>query len=249
MKRSEIKRRPLSDTALHGLEAEPTAYREHDGNGLYFRVKPNGTKFWELRYKKQSGSWSWMGIGSFPEIGGKLARSKARDTISLISSGVDPLERKAAVALANASTFSVIAEQWYEKKIVDGKASSTLHKIRQYLDKDMLPALGEKPIANITRRDCIRLQESLENRDAHNVAKKMRGWLNQIFTFAIAKSYIEMNPASALQIVAVAAPTPKSQPHLLEPELPDFLRGLRQSTARTTVRTAAWMVLLTGNRR
>lgn len=52
MKRSGIKRRPLADTTLSGLEPESAAYREHDGQGLYFRVKPNGGKSWELRYKK-----------------------------------------------------------------------------------------------------------------------------------------------------------------------------------------------------
>ena len=40
MKRSEIKRRPLSDTALAGLEPDANEYRELDGSGLYFRVKP-----------------------------------------------------------------------------------------------------------------------------------------------------------------------------------------------------------------
>ncbi|MDP1776767.1 MAG: tyrosine-type recombinase/integrase [Moraxellaceae bacterium] len=252
MKRSEIKKRPLSDTTLFSLEPDDKVYREHDGGGLYFRVKPNGAKSWELRYKKPNGTWSWMGLGSYPEIGGKLARSKARDANKLISDGIDPVAKKAAeanaAALAEASTFRSVAEQWYAKKENDGKAENTLTKIRQYLDKDILPALGNKPIASITRNDCMNLQTSLEKRGAHNVAKKTRGWLNQIFTFAIAQSLIELNPASALLIVAAKAPEPKPQPHLLEPELPEFLRALRRSTSRTTVRTAAWMVLLTGNR-
>ena len=51
MKRTEIKRRPLSDTVLATLEPESKEYRELDGNGLYFRVKPDGNKSWQLRYK------------------------------------------------------------------------------------------------------------------------------------------------------------------------------------------------------
>lgn len=42
MKRTNIKRRPLSDTVLANLEPELKEYRELDGDGLYFRVKPNG---------------------------------------------------------------------------------------------------------------------------------------------------------------------------------------------------------------
>lgn len=63
MKRSEIKRRPLSDTALAGLEPDANEYRELDGSGLYFRVKPDGQKSWQLRYKKPDGKWSWLGLG------------------------------------------------------------------------------------------------------------------------------------------------------------------------------------------
>ena len=64
MKRTDIKRRPLADTTLSSLEPEAGAYRELDSPGLYFRVKPNGQKSWELRYKKPDGKWSWLGLGS-----------------------------------------------------------------------------------------------------------------------------------------------------------------------------------------
>jgi hypothetical protein len=63
MKRSEIKRRPLSDTALAGLEPDAKEYRELDGNSLYFRVKTDGQKSWQLRYKKPDGKWSWLWAG------------------------------------------------------------------------------------------------------------------------------------------------------------------------------------------
>ena len=66
MRRPEIKRRPLSDTALANLEPDTKEYREQNGNGLYFRVKPDGQKSWQLRYKTPAGKWSWMGLGGYP---------------------------------------------------------------------------------------------------------------------------------------------------------------------------------------
>ena len=96
MKRSEIKRRPLADTTLSGLEPEATAYRELDGTGLYFRVKPNGNKSWELRYKKPDGKWSWLGLGGYPEVSGSLARQKAADLRADASEGKNPLASKQA---------------------------------------------------------------------------------------------------------------------------------------------------------
>ena len=44
MKRTDIKRSPMSDTILANLEAEEKEYRELDGNGLYIRVKNDGNK-------------------------------------------------------------------------------------------------------------------------------------------------------------------------------------------------------------
>ena len=57
MKRADIKRRPLPDTVLANLEPELKENRELDGDGLYFRVKPDGKKVWLFRYKQADGKW------------------------------------------------------------------------------------------------------------------------------------------------------------------------------------------------
>jgi integrase len=252
MKRKDIKRRPLSDTALSGLEPEATAYREKDGDGLYFRVKPNGTKSWELRYKKPDGKWSWHGLGGYPDLSGAMAREKAREAKRLVASGTDPVQHKAAQRVAKetacADTFGAAAEYWYQRKAQDGRAASTLRLMRGYLDNDVLPALGSKLLTDITRRDCANLQESIEARGALNTRDKIRVALRQIFSQAIARGLCEHNPASELG--AIAAPTPKAKqyPHLLEPELPAFLRALRHSTSRTPARVATWLVVWTASR-
>lgn len=247
MKRSAIKRRPLADTVLATLEPEPKEYRELDGSGLYFRVKPDGGKSWQFRYKNAAGKWSWMGLGSYPETSGALARKKAAEHQVLISAGTDPLEHKRSAKKhaeqAAARTFRAAAEDWYEAQVKKGLEQSTLDKARTYLDKDILPALGDKHLDEITRNDCANLQASLEVRGAHNVAKKARGWVNQIFGRAIAKGLTENDPASRLHAIAAPAPATKQQPHLLEHELPDFLRALQATTSRLPARVAAWLCL------
>ena len=94
MKRTDIKRRPLADTVLATLEPESKEYRELDGNGLYFRVKPDGNKSWQLRYKKADGKRSWLGIGTYPNLSGAGARKKAREIIKDISHGDNPIITK-----------------------------------------------------------------------------------------------------------------------------------------------------------
>jgi len=62
VKRSEIKRRPLSDTALASIEPETREYRELDGSGLYLRVKPDvrerfeGLRAREEKHRKTAGA-------------------------------------------------------------------------------------------------------------------------------------------------------------------------------------------------
>ncbi|MBI6941033.1 tyrosine-type recombinase/integrase [Pseudomonas putida] len=253
MKRTDIKRRPLADTVLASLEPEAKEYRETYGvDRIYFVVSPNGRKRWELRYKKANGKWSFMGLGGYPEVSAKKAREKAGQAMDLIDQGVDPVEKKVSeteqVAKSLHTTFRAAAESWYDKKSKEGLAKGTLDKVRTYLDKDILPTLGDQQLDKITRRDCAALQQSFEVRDAHNVAKKARGWLNKIFGYAIASGLTENNPASELLVVAAPAPKTQQYPHLLEPELPEFMRAMRKSTSRLIARTAAWMTLWTASR-
>nr|WP_238543892.1 tyrosine-type recombinase/integrase [Pseudomonas sp. GM21] len=252
MKRSEIKRRPLADTTLASLEPEATTYRELDSPGLYFRVKPNGTKSWELRYKKSDGKWSWHGLGGYPDLPGTLARKKANEAKQLIAHGTDPvqhkIEQREAKEIASANTFAAAAEYWYQRKAQDGRAASTLRLMRGYLDNDVLPALGSKLLTEITRRDCADLQERIEARGAMNTRDKIRVALRQIFSQAIARGLCEYNPASELGSIAKPTPKAKQYPHLLEPELPSFLQALRRSTSRTPARVATWLVLWTASR-
>lgn len=252
MKRTDIKRRPLADTTLTGLEPEAKEYRELDGNGLYFRVKPDGGKSWQLRYKRPAGSWAWMGLGGYPEVSGALAREKAAELRKTISSGVDPLEQKrsakAAIDAAKTRTFTAAADAWLKAKEEKGLAPSTLNKIRTYLDKDILPALGDKPLDDITRTDCAELQASIEARDAHNVAEKCRTWINQIFGRAIGLGLTENDPGSRLRDIAAQAPKTQQHPHLLEPELGEFLTALKNTPSRLTARTAAWLCIWTASR-
>lgn len=117
MKRSEIKRRPLADTSLSGLEPEGAAYRELDGGGLYLRVKPTGQKPWELRYKKTEGKWSLLGLGGYPEVSGASTRAKAEELRADAAEGKNPMAtkqaRKATEVEAANDTFEVLAREWH----------------------------------------------------------------------------------------------------------------------------------------
>jgi integrase len=68
------------------------------------------------------------------------------------------------------------------------------------------------------------------------------------FSEAIAEGLCELNPASELRHIAAKAPDTVHYPHLLEADLPNFLRALKASTSRHLTKEAVWMLLRTASR-
>lgn len=235
-------------TAKQVESAKPSA-RDHvlsDGHGLYLFIATNGTKSWHFRYtlhKKRSR----VSFGTYPAISLQRARELRAEAIVEVAKGLPQKVRQKPNTHTD-DTFKAAAERWYEHKAKAGRAPSTLEKMRTYLDKDILPELGKKRVSEITRADCTRVQERIEKRKALNVSKKARGWLREIFSQEIARGNCEYNPASELKYIAQEAPKAKPYPHLLEAELPDFLRALDRSKSRFIQRAAAWMTIWTASR-
>lgn len=241
---------PLTVKEVEAAKPSNKEYTLKDRDGLFLFVAPSGVKSWHFRYsfaKKQRR----ISFGIFPAITLQRARELTNAARTQVANGIDPSAQRSPVAdrsMTDDSTFRTAAERWYEGKQNAGRSASTLDKMRTYLDKDILPELGDKKLPDITRADCVRVQERFEKRDALNVAKKARGWLREIFSQAIARGQCEYNPASELKVIAKEAPKAKPYPHLLEPELPTFLKALEQSTSRVVALTAAWMTIWTASR-
>ncbi|SFE57274.1 Integrase [Marinobacter sp. DSM 26671] len=253
MKRHEIKRTPLAETVLRSLEPENKLYRIKDGsNQLHFTVAANGSKRWEVRFKRLDGKWSWMGVGGYPAVSAKLARKQADFIQALVSDGKDPREVRRAEAEAKKTLiehpFSESCEFWYNKKLEEGYAKSTAKQMRGYLDNDILPELGKFPVRQITPKQCADLQHKIELSQSLDKSKKVRQALNQIFRYAIGRGICDNNPASELRYIATRRGSKTPFPHLLEPELPDFLKALECSSARTQTLIATKMTLLTASR-
>ncbi|MBK4999557.1 integrase arm-type DNA-binding domain-containing protein [Pseudomonas sp. S31] len=240
-------------TALQIKASKPTdkQYMLGDSSGLGLLVHPNGSKYWHFRYTYRGRAMK-MSLGVWPVVSLQEARDKAAECRRLVKIDINPGAKaradKREKREAGLNTFKRAAEYWYQFKADSGRAQATLKKIRDYLDKDLLPALGSKQLEEITRADCARLQASIEKRGAFNVADKARTWLKQIFSQAIARGLCEHNPASELHTIALAPPPTLHYPHLHENELPEFLQALSRTTSRLPARVAAWMAILTAAR-
>ena len=229
MKRTEIKRRPLSDTVLANLEAEQTEYRELDGNGLYFRVKPDGNKSWQLRYKKPNGKWSWLGIGGYPEISGQLARKKAQELIADIGKGENPIitkqERKAKELEESNATFEALAREWIDTK-QNTWVADTLTRNRGALEKHVYPIFGKRLFVSIRPIEWMEhLKGIQQEQKIYEQVKRIRTMCRDIYDYAKVTGRIDYNPLEGLHKFLESGKK-ENMAHVDEKDLPALLRAI-----------------------
>lgn len=75
------------------IENLTTAGTYEDGDGLRLLIKPNGKKYWVLRFQL-AGKRREMGLGTYPAVGLKEARQNSSDKRRLLRDHIDPLQAR-----------------------------------------------------------------------------------------------------------------------------------------------------------
>ncbi|BCT93128.1 integrase [Lysobacter helvus] len=240
----------LADLKIRNAKPAEKPYKLSGGHGFCVVVNPDGAKYFRLRYHF-GGKEKMLSLGVYPEVSLKEAEASAVQARSLLRQGVNPSEerraRKLALRHVEAHTFGYAAAQWVDHNTPRWKPA-TLEKVQQYLDKDLLPPLAKRPLANITPLELGVVLERIESRKALNVAKKSRQWLSAIYAYAIAKGLTANNPAIHLGSIALYQPEPQNHAHITIEELPRFLRALESYEGSLLVKTCTWLGLWSANR-
>lgn len=240
---------PLTDSAIKVAKPKEKPYKLADGQGLYLEVMPNGSKLWRLKYS-YAGKEKRLAFGAYPTVPLQLARRRRDEARQQLAEGIDPGELKKADKQAQkveALTFEALAREWHQYR-TPRWAPSTAAKALAYLESDLLPALGKKPFESVTRPDLVALIRKIESRGAHNIAKKTRQWLNQIFRYGLARGVIEHNPATDLDVIAALPPPIKHHPHVTFAELPELLGKVETAKTHALTRGAIQLLALTAVR-
>ncbi|MDY6483331.1 tyrosine-type recombinase/integrase [Acinetobacter faecalis] len=231
MKRADIKRRPLADTVLATLEPEQKEYRELDGTGLYFRVKADGNKSWQLRYKKPDGKWSWLGIGGYPQVSGQLARKKAKELLDDISKGENPIvtkqERKQKELEDNNATFEALAREWLDTKL-NSWVQDTMTRNKGALEKHIFPIFGKRLYVTIKPIEWMNLLKGIQQeKGIFEQVNRIRAMCRDIYDYAKVTGRIDYNPLEGIQKYLQQGKK-ENMAHVSESELPALLRAINQ---------------------
>lgn len=240
---------PLTDAAIKVAKPKDKPYKLTDGQGLYLEVMPGGSKLWRLKYS-YAGREKRLAFGAYPTVPLQLARRRRDEARQQLAEGNDPGELMKAdkqALKAEVLTFEALAREWHRYQ-TPRWAPSTAAKALAYLESDLLPALGKKPFETVTRPHLVELIRKIESRGAHNVAKKTRQWLNQIFRYGLARGVIEHNPATDLDVIAALPLATKHHPHVSFAELPELLNKVEAAGIHPLTRAAIQLLALTAVR-
>jgi integrase len=257
----------LSDAKIRNAKPKGHRYRLADTHGLSLEISPSGNRFWRYRYRiagKENlfaaGKWCQAPVGETSEQaagrqqGGRLTLAEARHARvtwrGQVKAGQHPrLVRAARQLIASqsaASTFKAVAAEYVEKRGVRWGASHRRHVVR-FLENDAYPDLGALPIAGIGPAHVLAVLGKVEGRGAHSVARLGRGYLGQIFRYAIATHKATQDPTRALA-GALAKVETKHHPPISRAQLGPFLTALASARANRLTEIAVRLLLLTMTR-
>ncbi len=168
----------LTDRSLRALKRAPKGKRETVWDalmpGLAVRVTDRGKRsFYAVRRRAGQAQPTWVLLGAYPVVTLAEARARAREALGALGEGKDPAALAEAERRAEAeaerqrvdNTFAALAEKFikqYLPKLRSARAAEAL------IRRELIPALGDRPIGEIRRRDVIKLLEDIAARGAEH---------------------------------------------------------------------------------
>jgi len=220
----------LSDSAIRQTKPASKARKLFDAGGLYLLINPTGSKWWRLKYRF-AGKEKLLSLGIYPEVGLKQAR-EARDTArKLLAGGRDPsAERKTAKAVLiqrESGSFEAVAREWFKKFSINWVPAHAETIIRR-LERDILPWLGARPVAEIIAVDLLTILRRVEERGALETAHRINQICSQVFRYAIATGRAQRDPSADLR----GALPPVPEKHYAALTKPADVAGLLRAIER-----------------
>ncbi|AUX86936.1 integrase [Acinetobacter sp. ACNIH2] len=202
MKRTEIKKFPMSDTTLANLEPEGRDYRVKDSDsGLYFVVKKSGTKSWQLRYKKADGVWSWYGLGAYPSISGHRARKLVGDIKSKLENGEELVTKKSIKQKAEEAEnmkFKVLMSEWLDTKKFHWD-DVTFDKAVKSIERHIIPVFGQRNFTSISPKEWFDFFQGLQRElGIYKQVEKLTSYARNAYDWAKFQEKIVFNPLEGI---------------------------------------------------
>jgi integrase len=247
----------LTDVAIRSAKGLEKPYKLFDGGGLYVLVKPDGSKYWRLKYRF-AGKEKLLAIGVYGRgndgtINASAARSQRDRAKQALRDGRDPSadrkEQRRILKASAAATFEAIAREWLKPENRPKKNPWTedhADRVRASLEIDVFPHLGCRPINEIKAPELLAVLKKIQARGALETAQRVLQRCGKVFGFAMAHGFCDVNPAVDANLGdQLQAPERTNRAFLKKEELPAFLHKLDAYDGHALTRLALKLQVLT----
>lgn len=233
---------PLTDATIRAAKPTEKAYKLFDGGGLYLLVTPEGSRWWRLKYRF-AGRERGISLGVYPQVGLREARARRDEARLQIAAGIDPSAKRARGRIAAQITFKPLAEEWL--KLQEGQlAAHTISKARWTFDEFLFPALGRRPVGEITAQELLAALRKIEARGLNDTAHRARMRFSQVVRYAIATGRAERDVSVDLR-GALAPVVTKNHAAITDPKrFGELLRAIDGYQGQPATQAALQLVPL-----
>ena len=232
----------LTDTKLRSLKPRAKPYQVADGGGLFIEVMPGGSLVWRMRYRL-TGRQEKVTFGQYPAISLADARLYREESKAAIAHGQSPMRvrRGQKIDATRPNSVEPFARMWLAEVVE--KSNRCPRNIERVVNKDIIPAIGRKRVADVTPGDVITITDRIKARGSDTTALLTRNVLKRLFAYAIARELITFNPAAAIEARFIA--TAKSRDRALSSdEIGRLLKAVYASAMRRSHKLALHLLIL-----
>ncbi|MBV8044626.1 integrase arm-type DNA-binding domain-containing protein [Pluralibacter sp.] len=226
----------MSLTDIKAKNAKPLEkeYKLTDGFGMFLRVTPKGSKYWQMAYRFE-GKQKLFSIGVYPAVSLSDARQRRDEARRLLAQGIDPNAKKQAEVKElkakrdKTRSFSMVAKAWFSTKTKwsEDYGDSVWKRLETYV----FPAIGDKDVAELDTSDLLVPVKKVEALGYLEVAIRIQQYITAILRHAVQQKLIRHNPAYDME-GAVQKPQTEHRPALELEEIPQLLKKITEYKGR-----------------
>lgn len=238
------------------------------------KTHPKGARLAEFHFKvKTAGEFKHgaLHLGTigdpFTDAAGKTrpftladARGKRDAARELVSKGIDPREaqrlaeaeaveaqRLRLAALDGRRTVKEAFGRWHELYLTAHRKDGG-EFVKAMFERHILPAIGDKPLESLQRRDVADLLDNITAQGIRRSANMVLSLLRQFVRWCLVRDWIERDPTLNLSKAAVGGKDKPRERTLSALEIAELRDALPVSRLPARVQHALWVILATGCR-
>ena len=187
----------FTDTFIKKLKTEEKRYEKYEGGGFGIFVYPSGSKTWIYRYKINTKK-DYIIIGHYPTMSLANARKAFIDLQEIRRQGLNPKNfLKSKEKEDEKTSVTQLMQQWYTNYIEKHRKQPL--QIKQHIDADVIPLLGDRFIDSLETRDITKALDKIVARGAPVHANKVLSTIKQAFNYAVSRGDLKLNPAAFIR--------------------------------------------------